>query len=148
VERIPESLLTAVLAGLRARLSRYKIVFEAIEDDEGAIGVGVFNVETDRVRWVRQAIHELDGQLLVGTEFCLIPMVRDQAVTREFYPEHAEAWINIDPPLVEEPWVGIEPDLSQPLCSSVEGVSWCTPLHEGSAAEERTAANQEFAIAA
>ena len=53
----------------------------------GTHEVNVFNTPARQVRKVKDAILDLDGQNCIGTRFCLIPMVRNKAVTKKYYSD-------------------------------------------------------------
>lgn len=82
-----EQLKTRVSVAIRAVTPNAVIQISPLSENDGDLGVSVFAVEHGNVRTVKDIILNLDGELCVGTEFSLTPMVRDMATTRKHYPQ-------------------------------------------------------------
>lgn len=82
-----EQLKTRVSAELRAVIPNAVIQINPLSKNAGDLGVSVFAVEHGDVRTVKDIILNLDGELCIGTEFSLTPMVRDMDTTRKYYPQ-------------------------------------------------------------
>jgi len=71
---------------------RYTIHIEAIPDEPELIGIAIYNVESDQVKWVRERIYDINDELYPESEIGFIPLVRDKITTKEYYPEYVESW--------------------------------------------------------
>jgi hypothetical protein len=68
------------------------IQIERVEDDPLDLGVSVFGVEKNAVKWVKNKILDLDEELCSNTEFVITPLVRDRETTRKYYPQFLSPW--------------------------------------------------------
>src|SRR5438270_7870908 len=87
-----EELQEQVRSLLGAAFPKFAITFEAIEDDPFHVGVNVFGVERDLVKWVEERVLDLGTKLCENTEFLLTPLVRDLDTTQRFYPQFLSPW--------------------------------------------------------
>ncbi len=74
------------------------IQFERIGDDPFHVGVAVYGVESNAIKWVKDKILDIDEKICANSEFAITPLVRDEATTEKFYPEFASAWKASDAP--------------------------------------------------
>lgn len=81
-----------VRAVLSSALPSLTIKIEQLADQTGDLGVSVFGVEKNMVKWVREIILDLDTELCSQTDFALTPLVRDIETTRKYYPQFLSAW--------------------------------------------------------
>lgn len=92
-----EELKDCVRAALTSAMPKYAIQIEELDGQAGDLGVAVFDVEPEMVKWVRETILDLDAELCIATEFALTPLVRDVETTRKFYPQFMTPWtIEVD----------------------------------------------------
>jgi hypothetical protein len=133
---------------LNAAFPTVTIRFEKIGDDPFHIGVGVYGVESQAVRWVKDKILDIDEKLCANTDFAITPLVRDEATTEKHYPELMSPW---------KPWVGVtgEAILIQSQVSIGACEIWTDAVVGGFAAQWEypesvcaEAANEELALAA
>jgi hypothetical protein len=87
-----EELKVRVRGLLAAAFPWVTIQFEKISDDPFHVGVGVFGVERQLVKWVEERILDIDAKICADTEFALTPLVRDEATTQKYYPDLMSAW--------------------------------------------------------
>jgi hypothetical protein len=141
-----EELKTYVRTMLNAAFPTVTIQFERISDDPFHIGVAVYGVESNAVKWVKGKILDIDEKLCSDTEFVITPLVRDEATTEKFYPEfispwkafHSSVYVSLSCQVQVRTEAG---DLEGVLRESAE--KW-----EHSESVSASAANQELALAA
>ena len=141
-----EELKTYVRTMLNAAFPTVTIQFERISDDPFHVGVAVYGVESNAIKWVKNKILDIDEKLCVNTEFAITPLVRNEATTEKYYPEFVSPWKSFHAPvggaLLRHFQVGIEAgDLEDVLRESAEKWEHQKPVCA-------SAANQELALAA
>lgn len=77
---------------LNAAFPKVTIQFERIGDDPFHLGVSVYGVEANAVKWVKDRILDIDEKLCADTDFAITPLVRDEATTEKFYPQFVSPW--------------------------------------------------------
>ncbi len=87
-----EELKTCVRTVLSASFPTVTIHIDRIAEDPLDLGVSVFGVDKNAVKWVKDMILDLDEDLCANTEFVLTPLVRDSEITRKFYPQFLSPW--------------------------------------------------------
>ena len=144
---IIEELKKHVRAVLCAAFPAHNIQIAQLGENSGDLGISVFGVERNAVRWVKDTILSLDAELCAHTEFALTPLVRDVEVTRKYYPQFLSAWTAemdrgqhcLSEPLVAAPTANLG-DFSER-----DSAAW-TPAVSASLCA--WAANEELALAA
>jgi hypothetical protein len=131
---------------LNAAFPKVTIQFERIGDDPFHIGVAVYGVEANAVKWVKGKILDIDEKLCADTEFAITPLVRDEATTEKYYPELVSPWKHFHAPtgvaLLRHLQAGI-------VAGDLEGVlKESAAQWEHQASVSASAANQELALAA
>jgi len=87
-----EALKTIVRTMLSGAFPCVTIQFDQIGDNPLHLGVSVYGVEPNAVRWLKDKILALDYDLCAGTDFALTPLVRDKETTAKFYPQFTSPW--------------------------------------------------------
>ena len=93
-----EELKTYVRTMLNSAFPTVTVHFERISDDPFHIGVAVYGVESNAVKWVKDKILDIDEKLCANTDFVITPLVRDEAATAKYYPHLMSAWQACDAP--------------------------------------------------
>ena len=81
-----------IRGSLQAAFPAYTVVLESAGDDDGCLGVAVYGVEKHFLKAVQDEIFCIEERVCGVAGIVLIPLVRDQATTRKFYPQHEQAW--------------------------------------------------------
>lgn len=94
-----QDVVSRVLAEAKRRLPTYVVRVESVQDDEDAIGVGVFSVPASARRDVYGALASVEFTLLEGTRYSIVPLIRTPEATAAYYPELApeEAFAELVP---------------------------------------------------
>ena len=87
-----QEIWTMVLRALNHSFPTCVVRRESAGEDSALIGVGVYGVSPQLIEAVERRIAHLDQTLCVGSDYALIPLVRDIETTKRFYPEHCSAW--------------------------------------------------------
>lgn len=77
---------------LNAAFPTVTIQFERVGDDPFHIGVAVFGVESNAIKWVKDKILDIDEKICANSEFAITPLVRDEATTEKYYHELMSPW--------------------------------------------------------
>ena len=80
---------------LTAAFPTVTIHFDRIGDDPFHIGVSVYGVDANAVKWVKSKILEIDEKLCANTDFAITPLVRDVATTEKYYPQFVSPWKSV-----------------------------------------------------
>jgi hypothetical protein len=129
---------------LNAAFPTATIQFDRISEDPFHIGVSVYGVEANAVKWVKEKILDIDEKLCADSEFAITPLVRDEATTEKFYPQFASPW----------KWLPAGTSHAVPACASVAMESLQNMLNGSSTKWEiaeplcSNAGNEELALAA
>lgn len=72
-------------AALRSAI-HYPIEVESSSDEETCLCVFVYGVDRPDMAKIRNTISDIEDEILIGTQYVSIPMVKSLAVTQEYYP--------------------------------------------------------------
>ena len=129
-----DDIKTLVLLAMKRAFPAYPATVQESPEDSKTLWVHVFAVPVEQVRVVKDFIHDIEDGLPAAASAVLLPMVKNLAVTRQYYQEYAPAALQVqfdDVRLVLYP-------------SSPECAHWSPKL----AASKATSANWELALAA
>lgn len=84
-----EEMKELVSARVRAAFGELPVAVQESPEDSTTLWVQVFAVPAEKVKEVRQFILAMQDELLAVSDVILLPMVKNLAVTREHYPQHA-----------------------------------------------------------
>jgi hypothetical protein len=57
-------------------------------DDNESIGIGIFDVEDDKVQEVKDKFYVLLEENFENISYLIYPRIKNRTITREYYPEY------------------------------------------------------------
>ena len=77
-----------IIAKVKATFPMYPIDVQTSPEDDESLWVQVFCVPADQVLKLEDEIFNIQDALAPAGEILLLPMVKDMAITRQYYPEY------------------------------------------------------------
>ena len=154
-----EDTKVAVVKAMTYRFPRYPVRFESVEDDPRILGLGVFAVAPEDFVAVQDYVFDLEASGLLPNGWELLPLVRDPAATRKYYPEIATNWSLplfcefssiITPPTGRTVLMNYSPSVLEEILESdrVHKQAWTYEPAASTATPQSHTSNKNFALAA
>ena len=76
-----------ILENLNKKFPHYYNFIENVEDSgKYCFGIAIYNVPKKMVEKVENYVLKLDWELCRKNNFCLVPLVRNKEITKQYYP--------------------------------------------------------------
>ena len=83
-----DEIKSQIIAKVKATFPMYPVDVQTSPEDDESLWVQVFCVPADQVLKLEDEIFNIQDALAPAGEIILLPMVKDMAITRQYYPEY------------------------------------------------------------
>ena len=93
---IMNTLKEKVLGFFKKYFHEYFVKELPLDDDDESIGVGIFDVEDNKVSEIKEKCNSLIEEQFPEDSFLIYPRIKSKSVTREFYPECIVTYVSVE----------------------------------------------------